>query len=160
MIRPGGEEHTIRAPGGRLCSSFRAEMVALDAALHWLVDSVDDEDPIVICTNSQSALASLRAGPPAQSSPLGVAVWDHLARLAWGTRQVHLQWVPSHCDLEGNGRANSAQGGGKDRKARAAAGVRPEPRSSGGCTPAARRPLVRLGPVPSPYRTESQQGLP
>ena len=39
-------------------------MVALDAALRWLVESADDEDPIVICTDSQSALASLRAGPP------------------------------------------------------------------------------------------------
>ena len=29
-------------------------------------------------------------------------MWDHLAELASGARRVHLQWVPSHCDLEGN----------------------------------------------------------
>ena len=47
VIRPGGEEHLIRAPAGRLCSSFRAEMVALDAALRWLVENADDKDPVV-----------------------------------------------------------------------------------------------------------------
>ena len=34
-------------------------------------------------------------------------MWDHLAALASGARRVHLQWVPSHCDLEGNERADT-----------------------------------------------------
>ena len=33
IVWPNGEEHSIRAPAGYLCSIFRAEMVALRAAL-------------------------------------------------------------------------------------------------------------------------------
>ena len=57
---------------GDLCSSFRAEMVALRGALRIIVDHPSQqEDPIVVCTDSQSALAALREGAVAQSTPLG-----------------------------------------------------------------------------------------
>ena len=108
IIWPDGEELEIRSPAGRLCSSYRAEMVALNAALtHLLKNPTHVEDPIVTCRDSQSALASLCGGPAAQSSPLGVAVWRTLRGLAAGGRQVHLQWVPSHCGLDGNERADA-----------------------------------------------------
>ena len=55
--RPDGAEQEIRTPAGRLCSSFRAEMVALQAALSYLQDNpAHEDDPIVVCINSQSAL--------------------------------------------------------------------------------------------------------
>ncbi|KAF0302376.1 Intracisternal A-particle Pol-related polyprotein [Amphibalanus amphitrite] len=44
VVRPGGEEQELRAPAGRLCSSYRAEMVALATALSWLMDH-PEEDP-------------------------------------------------------------------------------------------------------------------
>ena len=51
--RPDGAEHEIRTPAGRLCSSFRAEMVALQAALSYLRDNpAHEDDPIVVCTDS------------------------------------------------------------------------------------------------------------
>ena len=34
-------------------------------------------------------------------------MWDRLVGLVLGARRVHLQWVPSQCDLEGNGRVDS-----------------------------------------------------
>ena len=108
IVWPDGEEVVIRSPAGRLCSSYRAEMVALDAALsHLLEDPSHPEDPIVVCTDSQSALSSLRDGPAAQSSPLGIAIWRSLRGLAAGDRRIHLQWVPSHCGLAGNERADA-----------------------------------------------------
>ena len=66
------------------------------------------EDPIVICSDSQSSLTTLRGGPTAQTSPLGTAIWERMIDLAQGgTRPVHLQWVPAHCELEGNERADA-----------------------------------------------------
>ena len=110
VVRPGDEESELRVPAGRLCSSFWAEMVTLNAALQWLLERADedlDEDVVVICTDSQSALASLRPGPPEQTSPLGIEVWDGLLCLATRGRRVHLQWVPAHCALGGNERADA-----------------------------------------------------
>ena len=107
IIWPNGEEDMIRTPAGRLSSSYRAEMVALQSALAQLTTSPAlDDDPVIICTDSQSALASLRDGPTVQTTPLGISIWRSLSRLAEGGRQVHLQWVPSHCGIVGNERAD------------------------------------------------------
>ena len=108
VVRPDGEEEELRAPAGRLCSSFRAEMTALAMVTDWLRgrEEEDPEDPVVICTDSQSALATLRSGPSAQQSYLGAAIWDGLLALTARGHEVHLQWVPSHCDLAGNERAD------------------------------------------------------
>ncbi|XP_043215485.1 uncharacterized protein LOC122378438 [Amphibalanus amphitrite] len=103
-----GEERSVRAPAGRLYSSFRAETVTLQAALSFLLGNpLHADEPVVICTDSQSALAALREGPAAQHSPLGGAIWRALRGLTAGGRQIHLQWVPSHCGLERNERADS-----------------------------------------------------
>ena len=65
----------IRTPAGRLSSSYRAEMVALQSALAQLISSPAlDDDPVVICTDSQSAPTSLRDGPAVQTAPLGISI--------------------------------------------------------------------------------------
>ena len=105
---PDGVEREVRAPAGGLCSSFRAEMVALRSALESLLESPrTTEEPLIICTDSQSALASLRAGPAAQTTPLGIAIWQSLKELATNGRTIHLQWVPSHCGIQGNERVDA-----------------------------------------------------
>ena len=82
-------------------------MVALQAALSYLRDNpAHEDDPIVVCTDSQSALAALREGPAAQSSPLGIGIWSALRELSAGGRRIYLQWIPSHCGLSGNERAD------------------------------------------------------
>ena len=106
--RPDGEVQKLRTLAGRLCWSYRAEMVALLSALnHLLQHPAHEEDPVVICTDNQAGLAALRSGPSAQVTTMGAAVWRALAELAAGNRHVHLQWVPSHCGLAGNERADS-----------------------------------------------------
>ena len=108
IIWPNGEEDEIRTPAGRLSSSYRAEMVVLQSALAQLLESTSlDDDPIVVCTDSQSALASLRDGLAAQTTPMGISIWRSLSRLAEGGRLVHLQWVPSHCGIDGDERADA-----------------------------------------------------
>ena len=73
--RQDGEEHELRRPAGRICSSFGAEMIALRAAPQFLLDNpAHTEDPVVVCTDSQSALTSLQGGPSAQTSQLGIDI--------------------------------------------------------------------------------------
>jgi ribonuclease HI len=106
---PDGATHELRAPAGRLCSSFRAEMVALRETLTYIHNHpAHEEDPIIICTDSQAALSALRSGPAEQRTQLNRAVWDALTLVAdHGERQVRLQWVPSHCGLPGNETADN-----------------------------------------------------
>ena len=68
------------------------------------------EDPVVLCTDSQAALAKLRRGPPGQEAPIGAEIWRLLAGLASADRPFILQWVPSHCGLPGNERADTLAG--------------------------------------------------
>ena len=98
----------MKTPAGRHCSSYRAEMLALASGLEHIrnLHPQDQDVPIVICTDSMASLATLRAGPAAQTSPLGVPVWRELGELSLDNRQIHALWVPSHCDIEGNERAD------------------------------------------------------
>ena len=84
-------------------------MLALKTGLEHLLDNPRDCDtPIVICTDSMASMATLGEGPTAQTSPLGTAVWRALSRLSrHDNRQIHAQWVPSHCGINGNERADS-----------------------------------------------------
>ena len=89
-------------------SCYKAEMVALCTAVSRLREqlSPDEEDPTVACTDSQAALRRLQSGPSAQTSPLAVTIWNHLLELASDGRQLHLQWISSHCGIAGNERAD------------------------------------------------------
>ena len=105
---PDGTTTELRSTAGRLCSSFRAELTALLSALQHLRDHpAHTQLPVVICTDSESALAALREGPMGQKTPLGASVWGALASLDGPARRVHLQWVPSHCGVDGNERADA-----------------------------------------------------
>ena len=110
LPRPG-ETRETRAAAGALCSSTRAELVALRAALADICsDGGAPEEParrpVIVCLDSQAALLSIGAGPAAQSSWLGEEIW----RMLWGRADrgspVHLQCVPAHCVLENNERAD------------------------------------------------------
>ena len=60
---PDGETRKLRVAAGKLCSSYRAEVVALNAALEYLRQRpADTEDPVVVCTDSQAALRRLEGG--------------------------------------------------------------------------------------------------
>ena len=100
---PYGEERRIRTPAGAVCSSTRVELVAMRAALEEVQQLGDDldETPLILCTDSQAALATLATGAGAQKSAMGAAIWRLLIS-ASGERRVHLQWVPAHCGLHGN----------------------------------------------------------
>ena len=61
---PDDTSQELRAPAGGLYNSYRAELMALRAALqHLLQHPAHEEDPVIVCTDSQAALAVLRQGP-------------------------------------------------------------------------------------------------
>ena len=75
IVWPDGEEQEISAPAGGLCSSYRAELVALREAVGHLRDKPTHTTlPIVVCTDSQAALSALRSGPAEQRTQLNRAV--------------------------------------------------------------------------------------
>ena len=104
-----GEEREIRVPAGMLCSSTRAELWALRAALRCLADLLEHlgPDPVIACTDSRAALALLESGAGAQRSQVGTDIWELLTRITSTDREVRLQWVPAHCGLPGNERADA-----------------------------------------------------
>ena len=108
ITTPDGEEREIRVAAGQLCSSTRAELVALLAALDAVAELPGRRDlPVVACLDSRAALLLLYGGAAAQTSPLGASLWARLQQLEESGRAVHLQWVPAHCGLPGNERADA-----------------------------------------------------
>ena len=94
-----GSEHAFRVPAGSVCSSCgAAEMVSLRAALEELIllACIGPSDRVLVCTDSQSSLALLQAGPEAQRSVIGADVWRYLMAMANAGVRAHLQRVPAH----------------------------------------------------------------
>ena len=106
---PSGDTREVRVAAGSLCSSTRAELFALRAALQELsrADTRADSLPVVVCTDSMAALALLRSGPAAQRAPVAAAIWELLRPLADRGQPILMQWVPAHCGLPGNERADA-----------------------------------------------------
>ena len=83
-------------------------MLALTSGLEHQPDNPQDpDDPIVVCTDSMVSPATLRAGPTAQTSPLGVDMWRALSRLSQDHRPIHVQWVSAPCGMVGSERADT-----------------------------------------------------
>ncbi|KAF0304736.1 RNA-directed DNA polymerase from mobile element jockey [Amphibalanus amphitrite] len=111
---PNGNTEEVRTPAGVYCSSTRAELVALRDALAKIVEIEQEDaapaggdDPIIACLDSRAALMTLESGPAAQTTQLGATIWQQLLLLVERGRPVHLQWVPAHCGLAGNERADA-----------------------------------------------------
>ena len=89
---PSGHTREVRVAAGSLCSSTRAELFALRAALEELsrADTRADSLPVVVCTDSMAALARQRSGPAAQRAPVAAAIWELLRPLADRGQPVYM----------------------------------------------------------------------
>ena len=75
----------LSLPAGRFTSSYRAEMVAIKAALDICVSRQQDGtlvSSVRLCSDSLSALQCLESGPLAQVQPCAQAIWASLLHLA------------------------------------------------------------------------------
>ncbi|GFU51243.1 uncharacterized protein TNCV_2755321 [Trichonephila clavipes] len=93
-----------RNPAG--CSVFRSELIAIDEALGSLA-SLPNGKEIWILSDSRSALSDSRSAIQHLSNwqcvrgNVGVSILTKLKQLST-SHQIHLQWIPSYIDLEGN----------------------------------------------------------
>ncbi|GFU13316.1 uncharacterized protein TNCV_3843201 [Trichonephila clavipes] len=85
-----------RNPDG--CSVFRSELIAIDEALGSLA-SLPNGKEIWILSDSRSTIQHLSNWQSVRDN-VGVSILK-LKRLST-SNQIHLQWNPSHIDLEGN----------------------------------------------------------
>ena len=108
---PSGDTREVRMAAGFLCSSSRAELLALRAALEELSSGEDyaASHPIVVCTDSSAALALLQNGPEdAQRTPVAADIfWNLLRPLADRGQPIFVHRVPAHRGLSGNERTDA-----------------------------------------------------
>ena len=93
------EEHSY--PAGEICSSFGAEGVAMLRALEWL--EMKPAETAIICTDSLSVHAALKKDDWKDAQ-------DWVRKIKLQSRKiggkVTIVWVPSHCGVDGNEKAD------------------------------------------------------
>lgn len=111
---PSGEKVTLKAACGLHCSSYKAEMTAINTTLARMIDETqrESEKPthIWILTDSLSSLQKLERGPGFQASTLGEQIWAQLQTIDRTGVPVTFQWIPSHKGIPGNEEADIAAG--------------------------------------------------
>ncbi|GFX76271.1 RNase H domain-containing protein [Trichonephila clavipes] len=80
------------------CSIFRSELIAISGALDHALNSYKDN--IRILTVSRSSIQYQKNWPKIMNS-IGLDILSKLARLGQ-SKQVCLQWIPSHVGVPGN----------------------------------------------------------
>ena len=91
-------------PAGELCSSYTGECVAFLEALKWIrANEVPDHETVLICSDSMSLAQSLDNNRWKDTDPWIKQIKDKLHEIP---PKIILLWIPSHCDVEGNERAD------------------------------------------------------
>lgn len=90
----------IRLPS--ICSVFTAEMFALLRAIQSANQSPSYR--FLICTDSLSSIYSISSLYP--TNPLVIEIQENLRFLAAQSKSIVLMWVPSHCAIPGNEKAD------------------------------------------------------
>ena len=94
--------HEESRPAGSLCSSYTGECVALLMAIEWIESQPLPAD-YLICTDSKSLLEALRANAWTDPDPWLKQIKRKIADLK---STLTVLWLPSHCDVHGNERAD------------------------------------------------------
>jgi ribonuclease HI len=94
--------HTIRVATGKYCNNYKAEAAALVHAAEALREHISDaRDILVIFTDALSVATALKSHP----TDLGDLI-DQLEVLTQSYQMVVIQWVPAHCEIQGNEEAD------------------------------------------------------
>eukprot|EP01059_Diplonema_ambulator_P028165 TRINITY_DN468_c0_g1_i3.p1 TRINITY_DN468_c0_g1~~TRINITY_DN468_c0_g1_i3.p1 ORF type:complete len:1404 (+),score=349.38 TRINITY_DN468_c0_g1_i3:453-4214(+) len=94
---------------GIVCTSFKAEMVALGVGLQWVLSDVQKRGAgtgLNMYTDSQSVLKWLQRGPGAAQYREELLLWNLIRVLCKKGLRLTLQYVPAHCGLDGNEKAD------------------------------------------------------
>ena len=96
--RPGKPQLSVSAPGGILCSNYRAEVLALLSATETINSWEEKLKKAAFLTDSLSALQALMSGEPDTTQK---KLTKNISTLAQ-TTYVVLQWIPAHTGIRGN----------------------------------------------------------
>jgi len=84
------------------CSNYRAETEALVKAVSLIEDSAEEVISVVFLTDARSVLEGLQSN--------NVTELAHTVNKLGSSRNVALQWIPSHCGVPGNEKADKLHG--------------------------------------------------
>ena len=102
----------FRQPAGARCSSYGGECVAMHTAATWIESKeIESERSVsfMILTDSESLVNSLANKTWKVKDEWLLRVKDTLTRI---NSQVTIMWIPSHCGIEGNERADQLANAG------------------------------------------------
>ena len=104
FIRYRDGEDELAVPTGKHSTNFRAEQEALsEAAKTVLQNSTRTTGQVVLFSDALSVLQALKNSHSSELNTLTTA----LAALSAKMEKVVLQWVPAHCGIRGNEKADS-----------------------------------------------------
>ena len=90
---------------GRISTSYKAELVAIDEAMASLAAksyswNENSKKTCLLFTDSKSAIQKLAAGPWQQTECIPNSIWDKMIQATRGNRcKIILQWIPGHAGL-------------------------------------------------------------
>ena len=99
---PGGSDESISLATGRYSTNYRAEAIALKTGAAHIENSTKATHNVVFFSDALSVLQALQSGREKELNDLFTALSSLCKR-----HQVTLQWIPSHCDVQGNEKADS-----------------------------------------------------
>jgi len=111
----GREIATYEDPAGALCSSYGGECVAMLRACQWIKEKEEREEEcltILVATDSESLVNSLTNNQWKIKDEWLKKIKKQLAEIK---SNVTVLWIPSHCDIEGNERADELANKGREK---------------------------------------------